>query len=193
VTTSGAAESSRSLFGTRAADLIERELPGAVLRRSVAHGEETVWLARERLVEVCTLLRDHPDGRYAMPLFVTAVDWPDREPEEPRYDIVYALRSIQHNDTCRLVVRVTEDDPSVPTLERVFPGMDWHEREAYDLLGIVFTGHHDLRRILLPMDWEGHPLRKDYVSFGEPIAFTHNLEWALPEQERPRDLPGERR
>lgn len=179
--------------GTRAADLLERELPAAVVRRTVAYGEETVWVLRDRLVEACRLLRDHPDGRYTVPVFVTAVDWPDREPEEPRYDVVYQLRSLQHNDYCRLIVQVPEDDPSVPTLEHVFAGMDWLERETYDLLGITFTGHHDLRRILLPMDWEGHPLRKDYVSFGEPVAFTHNIEWALPAQERPRDMPGETR
>jgi NADH-quinone oxidoreductase subunit C len=123
-------------------------------------------------------------------VFVTAVDWPDREPAEPRFDVVYMLRSLQHNDVCRLIVQVKEDDPNVPTLEEVFAGMDWHERECFDLLGIVFTGHHDLKRILLPTDWDGHPLRKDYASFGEPIAFTHNLEWALPAQERPRDMPG---
>jgi len=193
VTTAHQAEASRPVHGARAAELIARELPDAVLRRGVAYGEETMWIARERLVEVCTLLRDHADGRYRIPLHVTAVDWPDREPEEPRFDVVYQLRSLQHNDTCRLIVRVPEDDPSVPSLEKVFAGMDWHEREAYDLLGITFTGHHDLRRLLLPADWEGHPLRKDYVSFGEPVAFTHNLEWALPEQERPRDLPGETR
>ena len=181
------------MSGSRAADLLARELPDAVVRRAVAYGEETVWLPRERLVEACTLLRDHEDARYTVPQFVTAVDWPDREPEEPRFDVVYQLRSLQHNDTCRLIVQVGEDDPSVPTLEDVFAGMDWLERETYDLLGIQFTGHHDLRRILMPMDWEGHPLRKDYVSFGEPVAFTHNLEWALPAQERPLDLPGESR
>ncbi|MFN2582024.1 MAG: NADH-quinone oxidoreductase subunit C [Candidatus Dormibacteria bacterium] len=179
--------------GTRAVDLLQRELPDAVIRRTVAHGDEVVWVPRERIVAVVTLLRDHPEGLYKVPVFVTAVDWPDREPEEPRFDIVYQLRSRQYNDTCRLIVQVSEDDAHVPTLEKVFAGMDWHERECYDLYGIIFDGHHGLRRILLPDDWEGHPLRKDYVSFGEPIAFTHNLEWALPEQERPRDLPGETR
>ena len=193
MTTAPQAEAARPVFGARAAALLVRELADAVLRRTVAHREETVWVGRDRLVEVCTLLRDHPDGLYQMPLYVTAVDWPDREPEEPRFDVVYQLRSLQHNDTCRLIVRVPEDDPSVPSLEGMFAGMDWHERETYDLFGILFTGHHDLRRLLLPADWDGHPLRKDYVSFGEPIAFTHNLEWALPEMERSRDLPGETR
>jgi NADH-quinone oxidoreductase subunit C len=178
------------MSGARAADLLERELPSAVHRREAAFGEESIWIDREHLVEACTLLRDHADARYSTPIFVTAVDWPDREPVQPRFDVVYELRSLQYNDTCRLIVQVTEDDPNVPTLELVFAGMDWLERECYDLLGIIFTGHHDLKRILLPTDWDGHPLRKDYASFGEPIAFTHNLEWALPAQERPRDMPG---
>jgi NADH-quinone oxidoreductase subunit C len=186
-------------------------MPEAVLRRDEAYGEETVYVAREHLVAACELLRDDPDGLYRMPVFVTAVDWldqeahqrrpvgsrlpaaPDAAEEAPRFDVVYQLRSLHYNDVCRLVVQVGEDDPSVPTLEGVFAGMDWHERECYDLCGIVFTGHHDLRRILMPEDWEGHPLRKDYVSFGEPIAFTHNIEWALPAQERPPGMPGSAR
>src|SRR5205807_4621844 len=160
-------------------------MPDAVLRRDEAFGEETVYLRAEHLVDACTLLRDDPEGRYEMAVFVTAVDWPDREPEEPRFDVVYQLRSLEHNDICRLVVQAPEENPTVPTLEGVFAGMDWLERETYDLLGIIFEGHHELRRLLLPDDWVGHPLRKDYVSFGEPVAFTHNLEWALPAQERP--------
>ena len=178
---------------TTAAGVVQRELPDALLRHEEILGDEVMWVRRESLVDVARMLRDHPDAAFKMPVFVTAVDWPGREPEEPRFDIVYELRSHQHNRTCRVIVQVTDDDPHVPTLERVWPGMDWHERECFDLLGIVFDGHHDLKRILLPADWEGHPLRKDYVSFGEPIAFTHNLEWALPEAERPRDLPGEHR
>ena len=121
---------------------------------------------------------------------MAAVDWPDRE---NRFEVVYQFRSMTFNDVCRLTVRLKEDDPHVPTLEKVFPGMDWLERECFDLSGIIFDGHHDLRRILLPDDWEGHPLRKDYISFGEPIAFTHNLEWALPARERPTQMPGETR
>jgi NADH-quinone oxidoreductase subunit C len=173
--------------GARAAQVLSSRLPPAVLRREEAFGEETVVVAREHLVEAVTLLRDDPDAAYAVPLCVLAVDFPDRE---PRFDVVYQLRSLQHNDVARLIVQVTEDDPSVPSLERVMPGFDWHERETFDLSGIVFTGHHDLRRILMPDDWEGHPLRKDYVSFGEPVAFTHNITWALPQSERPDDMPG---
>jgi len=171
-----------------------------VLRREEAFGEETVYVDRDHLVSACELLRDDPDGMYRMPVFVSAVDWldgerrpPGSEPDAPRFDVVYQLRSLHYNDVCRLVVQVPEDDPRVPTLERVFAGMDWHERECWDLMGIVFDGHHDLRRLMLPEDWEGHPLRKDYVSFGEPIAFTHNIEWALPAQERPPGMPGSSR
>ncbi len=185
--------SAHPVSGARAADLLQRELPEAVLRRTVEFGEETVWTDRDHLVAACTLLRDHVDGRFRTPQFVTAVDWPDREPEQPRFDVVYQLRSLQYNDWCRLVVQVTEDEPWVPTLEGVFAGMDWLERETYDLFGIRFEGHHDLQRILMPADWDGHPLRKDYVSFGEPVAFTHNVEWALPASERPPLMPGETR
>jgi NADH-quinone oxidoreductase subunit C len=173
--------------------VLQAKLPQAVLRRDEAFGEETVYVGREHIVEAATLLRDDPDALYRMAVHVTAVDWPDREPDEPRFDIVYQLRSLKYNDVIRLIVQVPEDDPKVPSLEKVFAGMDWHERECWDLLGIVFEGHHDLRRILMPEDWEGHPLRKDYVSFGEPVAFTHNIEWALPAQERPPGMPGSAR
>jgi len=189
----GESTGTRLATGMRALNLLRRELPDAVLATDEVLGEVTIRVGRDRLVEVALLLRDHEEARYDLPLYVTAVDWPDREPDAPRFDVVYQLRSMRHNDVIRLVVQVPEDDPRVPTLEGVFAGMDWHEREAYDLIGIQFEGHHDLRRILLPDDWEGHPLRKDYVSFGEPIAFTHNLEWALPAQERPPEMPGSSR
>ena len=168
-------------------------MPEAVVRVDEQAGELTVYVHVDHLLRVLTLLRDDDQALYRVPLFVTAVDWPDREPTAPRFDVVYQLRSLHYNDDCRVVVQVAEAAPQVPSAELVFAGLDWHERETYDLFGIEFTGHHDLHRILLPEDWVGHPLRKDYVSFGEPVAFTHNLEWALPEAERPRDMPGELR
>jgi NADH-quinone oxidoreductase subunit C len=192
-TTAAPVASARPPRGRRAADLLARELPDAIVAVEEHAGEVTVIVHVEHLVGALTLLRDHGDGLFRLPLFVTAVDWPDREPALPRFDVVYQLRSLEYNDECRLVVRVPEAAPRVPTTERVFAGMDWHERETFDLFGIEFVDHHDLHRILLPEDWIGHPLRKDYVSFGEPIAFTHNLEWALPAAERPRDMPGEMR
>ena len=151
----------------------------------------TVWIDRADLVAVCTLLRDHPDAAYTTPVFVTAVDWPDREPAEPRFDVVYMLRSLQHNDVCRLIVQVTEDDPNVPTPRA---GL---RRHGLARARVLRPARHHVHRpprpasgSCCPTDWDGHPLRKDYASFGEPIAFTHNLEWALPAQERPRDMPG---
>ena len=192
MTSTTAAASARPLTGSRAAQLLAARLPDAVVRREEGYGEETVVVHREHLVAALTLLRDDADALYVLPVFLTAVDWPDREPA-PRFEVVYQLRSLMHNDVCRVVVEVPEDDAWVPTTERLFPGMDWHERELWDMFGVDVRGHHDLRRILMPDDWEGHPLRKDYVSFGEPVAFTHNLEWALPMAERPRDMPGSHR
>ncbi len=192
-TTPAPVASARPSRGQRAADVLARELVDAVVRTEERAGETTVYVHPEHIIGALTLLRDHPDALYRLPLFVTAVDWPDREPAAPRFDVVYQLRSMHHNDECRLVAQVTEEAPRISSAERVFAGMDWHERETFDLFGIEFTGHHDLHRILLPEDWVGHPLRKDYVSFGEPVAFTHNLEWALPAAERPRDMPGDTR
>ena len=192
-TTPAPVASARPSRGQRAADVLARELPAALVRTVEQAGETTIYVQPEHIVGVLTLLRDHSEAQYRVPLFVTAVDWPDREPEAPRFDVVYELRSLQFNDECRVIAQVTEAEPRIASAERVFAGLDWHERECFDLLGIEFVGHHDLHRILLPEDWVGHPLRKDYVSFGEPIAFTHNLEWALPAAERPRDMPGDTR
>ncbi len=192
-TTAAPGAAAAPVRGQRAAGLLNREMAEAVLRVDEQAGEASIHLHVDHLLRALLLLRDHDEALYRVPLFVTVVDWPDREPAAPRFDIVYQLRSLQFNDDCRLIVQVPEAAPRVPTAERIFAGFDWHEREAFDLFGVEFAGHHDLHRILLPEDWVGHPLRKDYVSFGEPVAFTHNLEWALPAAERPRDMPGELR
>jgi NADH-quinone oxidoreductase subunit C len=152
---------------------LETKFPGALRELVEFRGETTLELASaERLVEVAAFLRDDPELSYEQLLFVTAVDWPSRT---PRFDVVYQLRSLRRGNTVRVKVQVPAGKPEVPTLSGVWQAADWHERETYDLLGITFIGHPDLRRILMPESWEGHPLRKDYVSFGEPVVFSDQM------------------
>jgi NADH-quinone oxidoreductase subunit C len=137
----------------------------------VAVRDHTLHLPADRLVEVCTFLRDDPELHFAMLSWVGGVDL---LPGEPRFEIVYHLLSLEQNCRCVLKVRVHEADPRVPTVTGVWPTANWHERETYDFYGIVFDGHPDLTRILLPDDWEGWPLRKDSPLGYQEVAFTHN-------------------
>jgi NADH-quinone oxidoreductase subunit C len=124
----------------------------------VARDEVTVVVGREELVDALIRLRDQPDLSFGFLSSVTATDHPGKE---PRFWIVYELRSVEHAHRLRVKVGLSADDPQVPSVTALFPTADWHERETWDLFGIVFDGHPDLDRILLPDDWEGHPLRKD--------------------------------
>ncbi|MFB3739060.1 MAG: NADH-quinone oxidoreductase subunit C [Candidatus Velamenicoccus archaeovorus] len=123
----------------------------------VARGEATVVVDRSELLETLRALRDDPELELDALASVTATDWPGRE---PRFWVSYELSSGRHHHRLRVKVGVPEDDPGVPTVTELFPTADWHEREVFDLYGIVFDGHPDLRRILLPEGWEGYPLRK---------------------------------
>ncbi|MHB1500911.1 MAG: NADH-quinone oxidoreductase subunit C [Candidatus Dormibacteria bacterium] len=172
--------------GQRALELISRLLPADAIEVLVQHRQTTVFIPVDRLLEVAAALRDDEAAAYEMPVTMTCSDWPERV---PRFEVMYVIRSLVHNDLITVAVRADEDT-EVPSLAGLYPGMGWHERECYDLFGLRIVGHPDLTRILLPDDWEGHPLRKDYVSFGEPVAFTHNLEWALSAHDRPEYLPG---
>lgn len=122
-------------------------------------GDDTALVARERIVEICTFLRDDPEMAFEFAMDLTGVDYLG---EEPRFEVVYHLFSYAKKRRVRLKVRVPESDPAVETVSGVWPGMNWYEREAYDMYGIVFRGHPNLRRILLYEDFVGHPLRKDY-------------------------------
>ncbi|HYM69732.1 MAG TPA: NADH-quinone oxidoreductase subunit C [bacterium] len=117
----------------------------------------TFQVPREEIVDVCRWLRDNPEFDMAVLEFVSAVDWPDR------FDVLYQLVSLARSHGVMLKVPVAKDDAHVPSVVEVWRGADWHEREAYDLFGITFDGHPDLRRIMMSEDWKGHPLRKDYV------------------------------
>jgi NADH-quinone oxidoreductase subunit C len=117
----------------------------------------TFRVPRERLVDLCRWLQDNPEFDMSYLSFVSAIDWPDR------LEVVYHLTSVNRHNSVTLKVPIPKDRPSVPSVVELWPGADWHEREAYDLFGIVFEGHPDLRRIMMSSDWKGHPLRKDYV------------------------------
>jgi NADH-quinone oxidoreductase subunit C len=144
------------------------------VRAVVEHrGEITVTLDPAALVEVCRALRDEPTLRYSLLEDITAVDWPERE---PRYDVVYQLVSIETRASIRLKAQVggeDDPDPELPTVIGVWPAADWFELEIFDLFGIRFTGRDDLRRILMPTDWVGHPLRKDYPLTGFSLPDPH--------------------
>ncbi len=123
----------------------------------VGRGEATVTVARDELLRVLRALRDDPELRLD---FLSSVTATDRPGNDPRFWVVYELYSGEHHHRLRLKVGVSEEDPRVPSATGLFRTADWHERETYDFYGIGFDGHPNLRRILLPDDWEGFPLRK---------------------------------
>ena len=122
-------------------------------------GETTVVVPEQRLVRVAEYLASEPSLRFTFLSDLTTVD---RFPMEPRFELNYHLLSIERSLRLRLRVRVAGAQPEVPSVTGVWPTANWHERESFDLFGIRFHGHPDLRRILMPEEWEGHPLRKDY-------------------------------
>ena len=121
--------------------------------------ELTIWLRREWLGEACALLRDDSTTQFNFLSDVTCVDW---YPEEPRFEVVYSLLSMPRKERIRIKVKLNSDDASVESLTELWPGANPFEREVFDLFGIRFNGHPYLRRIMMPEDWQGHPLRKDY-------------------------------
>jgi NADH-quinone oxidoreductase subunit C len=122
-------------------------------------GETTVVVPRTHLQRASSYLASEPFLHFAFLSDITTVD---RFPIEPRFEVNYHLLSIERSDRLRLKVRLAGNDPTLPSVTSVWPTANWHERENYDLFGIRFEGHPDLRRILMPDDWDGHPLRKDY-------------------------------
>jgi NADH-quinone oxidoreductase subunit C len=142
--------------------LIADALPGAVTAHELTHGMLSITANAADIIRVTTFLRDDPRCQFVCIIDVTAVDWPSRE---RRFDVVYHFLSPTKNARIRVKVETDEVTP-VPSIISVFRGADWFERETYDLYGVLFTGHPDLRRLLTDYGFEGHPLRKDFPLTG---------------------------
>jgi NADH-quinone oxidoreductase subunit C len=139
-------------------------------------GQTTLTIQPEHIVSVIQTLRDGSSdyAGFDMLADLTAVDyWPKME---PRFHVVYQLASVKYNQRLTVRVPVHGESPNVPSVEGIFPNANWYEREVWDLFGIHFEGNSDLRRILMPTDWEGHPLRKDYPLGYEEVQFTFNAD-----------------
>ena len=141
-------------------DRLKARFGEAVLSFEAAAKQPFAVVAADRIAEVAAFLKTEPDLRFDNLMCLSAVDYPKETP--PRMEIVYHLLSYAHAHQFVLKVQLPREDPRLPTVEGSWGVANWHEREAYDLFGIVFEGHSDLRRILLPDDWEGYPLRKDW-------------------------------
>jgi NADH-quinone oxidoreductase subunit C len=167
---------------TAIVDVLSRAIPGDASRFeavSSLDGMPTIYVAPEHLVETCRVLRDDPELRF---VFLADIVGMDYLPRTPRFEVVYILACPGAGGfgttakRLRLKVRVGEES-RVPTVSNIWPSANWAERELYDLVGIIAEGHPDLRRILMPEDWEGHPMRRDYpVQIKMPVKTYEALQ-----------------
>ena len=142
------------------AERIRERFPESVRDVREFRGQVSVTLKKERIVEICRFLHDDPELQLDYLTDLCGADYLGKK--DLRFEVVYHLYSIPFRHAIRLKAEVSESDCRIDSVMPVWIGANWHEREAYDMFGVVFTGHPDLRRILLPEDWEGFPLRKDY-------------------------------
>ena len=178
----GSTERPYGSYFDEVADDLERAYPqfaDAIEKVVVDRGELTLHVKREKLVEVCMVLRDKL--RFEMCLGVNGVHYPDQSGRE--LHAVYPLLSITHNRRVRIEVSCPDSDPHIPSVVEVWAGNNWHERETYDMFGIIFDGHPALTRILMPDDWQGHPQRKDYALNGIAVEYK-GAETPAPDNRR---------
>ena len=143
--------------------------PAVVTGGKVHRGQFSVEVSPDRLLEACRFLKQ--DQRFVRLSGITGVDW---FPVEPRFELIYLLHSIEHNRRLMLKCRLGGENPEIDSVLDVWRSANWYEREIFDLFGVRFRNHPDLRRIMLPDEWEGHPLRKDYPKTG--LKYTYRSE-----------------
>jgi NADH-quinone oxidoreductase subunit C len=165
------------------ASLTERGIPGNAIRQvTVDRGEITIYVHRDRILELCRTLRDSEGLRFELCSSVSGVDYGEAVPD--RLHVVYHLTSMTFRRRIRLEVSVTVEDPHLPSVVEVYPTADFQERETWDMYGVIFDGHPALTRILMPDDWDGHPQRKDYPLGGIAVEYKHGAEIPPPDQRR---------
>jgi len=150
---------------------VQAHLGGGQLERVEFRGEVTVIVPADRVLDALEAVRTAPGG----PWMLTDLTAVDRHPAEPRFEVVYLLTGLQPPVRLRLKARLPGARPVIASATGLWPGANWLEREVFDLFGIRFEGHPNLTRILLPDDWEGHPLRKDYPLTEEPVQFIGHV------------------
>ena len=151
--------------------------------REIFRDQFILYVPAEKIVEIVQTLQDEFGFNFLSD--ETAVDyWPQ---EEPRFHLIYQLRVLPTDLIITLRVRLKGGSPRVPTIEKLFPNANWFERELWDMFGIYFDGHSDMRRILMPYDWEGHPLRKDYPLGYEEVQYTFNVGEIEARKPRPKE------
>jgi len=156
--------------------LIQANFPNDIVSSRLFRGEKTIVVSKANIVAICKLLYQSPETNYNYLSDMTAIDrLKFMKDDEPRFEIVYNVYSMGTFQRFRLKAQVSEDDQTIDTVESVWPNANWVEREIFDMFGITFNNHSDLRRILMADDWIGHPLRKDYPLGGEEVEFTYNV------------------
>ena len=139
--------------------IVKEKFSGAILEEPTeVRGDPFLVIKPEQLVELATFCRDDERLHFDLLSCISGVDYPERQ----QIEVVYCLDSTVHNHWLILKAALPRENPRVPSVEKIWRTADWHEREAYDLMGVIFEGHHNLVRILCAEDWVGHPLRKDY-------------------------------
>jgi NADH-quinone oxidoreductase subunit C len=148
------------------AQALQARFPEAIAGGHAEHGEPTLWIHPASIVDVCRFLKD--EQQFVRLSGITAVDW---LPADPRFEVVYLLHSLERNTRLRLKCWLSEPACEIDSVTGVWRAANWYEREVFDMFGIGFRGHPDLRRILMPTDWEGNPLRKDYPVHGYKYSY----------------------
>jgi NADH-quinone oxidoreductase subunit C len=149
------------------AEMIKEKFPEQVVEVINAKDQVSVVIKRDQSFAILKYLHDDPMLSFDHLRDLTAVDWSKKK--EVRFEVVYNLLSLKFRHIIRIKAQVPENDPKIGTVVPIWEGANWHERECYDMFGIEFVGHPDLRRILMPEDWEGFPLRKDYPLKGPEL------------------------